>query len=276
MTPVSAHGVRMSGVAIVTGAGRGIGRAVALRLADRGFDLVIVGRDLSASYERYGEATDAPTVQAEIEQRGRRSVAVEGDLRDARVCEQVVERAMDELGRVDVLVNNAGGALSPVERSWASQMPVEDLDDMVRLNAHTAIRCCQAVLPVMREQGSGSIINIGSRVALDPGTKGGLLTPYALSKTVLTQYTRFLALEAGPLGIRVNCVSPGVVATARVMATAVERGIGTEEDLRAIPLRRFATADDIAGAVEFFATNMSAYVTGQVLSVDGGTVVSAT
>lgn len=261
---------------MVTGSGRGIGRAVALRLADRGFDIVIVGRDLSASYERYGEATNAPTVQAEVEQRGRRAVGVEGDLRDPRVCEQVVERAMDELGRVDVLVNNAGGALSPVERSWASQMPIDDLDDMVRLNAHTAIQCCQAVLPAMRAQGSGSIVNVGSRVALDPATKGGLLTPYALSKTVLTQYTRFLALEAGPLGIRVNCVSPGIVATARVMTTATERGIGTEEDLRAIPLRRFATADDIAGAVEFFATDMSAYVTGQVLSVDGGAVVTAT
>ncbi|WP_167288810.1 SDR family NAD(P)-dependent oxidoreductase [Nocardioides seonyuensis] len=265
----------MTQVAIVTGAGRGIGRAVALRLADRGFDVALVGRDLSASYERYGEQAEAGTVQEEVERRGRRALSIEGDLREPEFCHEVADRTRADLGRIDVLVNNAGGALTPVERSWASQMPLGDLDDMIKLNANTAIMCCQAVVPVMREQGGGSIVNVGTRAALDPATKGGLLTPYALAKTVMMQYTRFLALEVGPAGIRVNCVSPGIVATGRVIAGAVARGIGTDADRDAIPMRRFATPEDIAGAVEFFASDLSAYVTGQVLPVDGGSVITA-
>jgi NAD(P)-dependent dehydrogenase (short-subunit alcohol dehydrogenase family) len=261
-------------VAIVTGAGRGIGRAVALRLAERGMDLVVVGRNMSADYERYGEEMSAPTVQAEIANLGRRVLALEGDLQDRDFAASVVQGAVDEFGRVDVLVNNAGGALAPPERSWASHMLLEDLEDMIRLNTYSAIHCCQAVVPVMRSAGRGSIVNIGSRVSLDAATAAGRLTPYAMSKGALTQYTRHLATEVGADGIRVNCVSPGIVATARVVRSAAERGIGTESDLQAIPLRRFATADDIAGPVVFFATDLSSYVTGQVLSVDGGAVLT--
>jgi NAD(P)-dependent dehydrogenase (short-subunit alcohol dehydrogenase family) len=263
-------------VAIVTGAARGIGRAVALRLASSGMDLVVVGRNMSADYERYGEEMGGPTVQAEVEGLGRRVLALEGDLRDRDFAAAVVEEAVGEFGRVDVLVNNAGGALSPPERSWASQMPLEDLEEMVRLNTYSAIHCCQAVVPVMRSAGCGSIVNVGSRVSLDAATAGGRLTPYAMSKGALVQFTRHLAIEVGPDGIRVNCVSPGIVATARVMHFAADRGIGTDEDLQAIPLRRFATADDIAGAVDFFAGDLSTYVTGQVLSVDGGAVLTPT
>ena len=189
---------------MVTGAARGIGRAIALRLADRGYDVVVVGRDLSETYERYGEVLDAPTVQDEVELRGRQVVACEEDLRDAGAAGRVVAAATVALGRVDVLVNNAGGALTPVERSLASEMTVDDPDAMMLLNLRSAVALCQAVVPVMRGQGGGSIVNIGSRVAVDPSIANGRLAPYALSKTSLVQYTRLLAHEVGPDAIRVT------------------------------------------------------------------------
>ena len=201
-------------------------------------------------------------------------MACEEDLRDVEAAGRVVAAATADLGRVDVLVNNAGGALTPVERSRASEMTVEDLDAMMLLNLRSAVALCQAVVPVMRSQGGGSIVNIGSQVAVDPSVAGGRLVPYALSKASLTQYTRMLAHEVGPDGIRVNCVSPGIVATARVMSTAAARGIGTPEDLRTIPMRRFADPADVAGVVAFFASADSAYVTGQVLCVDGGATLT--
>jgi NAD(P)-dependent dehydrogenase (short-subunit alcohol dehydrogenase family) len=264
-----------SQVAIVTGAARGIGRATALRLAREGADIVIVGRDLSPSYERFGEEISAGTVQDEIRGLGRRVLACQGDLRDRAMAQEVIRRALDEFGRIDVLVNNAGGALTPVDRSLASEMPAEDLTEMLKLNLYSTIYCCQEVVPTMREAGHGSIINVASRVAIDPAIQDGRLTPYGLAKSSVIQYSRFLAKELGPAGVRVNCVSPGLVATARIVKTAEERGIGTERELRHIPLRRFATPEDIAGVMEFLACDeLSGYVTGQCLSVDGGAVLT--
>jgi len=259
-------------VAIVTGGSRGIGRAIALRLAARGVDVVVAARNLTGP--RYGEELNAATVPDEVRLLGRRSLGFEGDLCSREVARELVRRTLDAFGRIDILVNNAGGALSPVERSMASQVPDEDIEYMLRLNLLSTIYCCQEALPSMRERGSGSIVNISSRAALDPAQRQGRLTAYGMAKTAMNQYTRFLAQEVGVDNIRVNCVAPGAIATARIMQSAAARGISTDADLQKIPLRRFGTAEEVASVVEFFASGDSAYVTGQCLSVCGGTVLT--
>jgi NAD(P)-dependent dehydrogenase (short-subunit alcohol dehydrogenase family) len=260
-------------VAIVTGAARGIGRAVALKLARHGADVVIADVDLDSA-RVYGEALAAPGVPDEVRALGRRSLGVQGDLCDAAAAQALVQQAVDAFGRLDILVNNAGGALTPVERSLASQVPPEDLAAMWQLNLMTAVHCSQAAMPALRAAGGGSIVNIASRAALDPAQRQGRLTGYGLAKGALVQYTRHLAHEVGPWGVRVNAVAPGAIATARLQATAAARNIGTAADVSGIPLRRLGTADDVAGAVLFLASDASAYVTGQCLSVCGGTVLT--
>ncbi len=259
-------------VAVVTGGSRGIGRAIALRLAAAGADVVVAARNLCGP--RYGEELSAETVPHEIRALGRRSIGFEGDLSERETAKALVRRALDELGRIDILVNNAGGALSPVERSLASVVPDEDIQFMLRLNLLSAVYCCQEALPAMRQQSGGSIINISTRAALDPAQRQGRLTAYGMAKSALNQYTRFLAQDVGPENIRVNCVAPGAIATARIMQSAKERNISTAADTEKIPLRRFGTADEVARVVEFFASDASAYVTGQCLSVCGGTVLT--
>ena len=260
-------------VAIVTGAGRGIGRAIALRLAAQGADVVVSARDLTRS-ERYGETLSAPTVPDEIRALGRKSIGFEGDLCSREVAKALIARTLDAFGRIDILVNNVGGALTPVERSKASVMPDEDIEYLLKLNLMSAVYCCQEALPAMRARKSGSIVNISSRAGLDPSQRQGRLAPYGIAKTGLIQFTRFLAHDVGPDNIRVNCVAAGAIATARILQSAKARGISTDADLATIPLRRLGTADEVASVVQFFASDMSAYVTGQCLSVCGGTVLT--
>ena len=128
--------------------------------------------------------------------------------------------------------------------------------------------------PSMRARKAGSIVNISSRAGLDPSQRQGRLAPYGIAKTGLIQFTRFLAHDVGPDNIRVNCVAAGAIATARIVQSAKARGISTDADLEIIPLRRLGTADEVASVVQFFASDMSAYVTGQCLSVCGGTVLT--
>ncbi len=260
-------------VAIVTGAARGIGRATALLLARQGADVVVSDLRLDAAQE-FGEELAAATVPDEIRALGVRSLGVQGDLCDRRAATDLVERTLDVLGRIDILVNNAGGALSPVERSTGSQVPPEDLEAMWQLNLMTAVHCSQAALPALRQGGKGSIVNISSRAALDPSRRQGRLAPYGMAKGALLQYTRYLAAEVGPWGVRVNAVAPGAITTARLQATAAARNIGTEAEIAAVPLRRLGTAGDIANAVLFLASDAAAYVSGQCLSVCGGTVLT--
>jgi len=260
-------------VAIVTGGGRGIGRSIALRFASLGADVVVVSRDLSPQGERYGEVFTAPTVAEEIQATGRRGLGIEGDLRHRETAQRVVAQTLDEFGRIDILVNNAGGALTPIDRSYASIMPDEDMTELMEVNYLSAVYCSQEVVPAMRRAGGGSIVNISSTAALNASIPNGRLAGYSIAKAAVQVYTRFLAAEVGKDGIRVNAVAPGIVETARILASAKARGIGTPEDLEKIPLRRFAQPEEIAGAVEFFASDLSSYVTGQVLSVCGGSIL---
>lgn len=264
----------MSKVAIVTGAARGIGRGFALRLARLGYDVVVADLKLDGAAE-FGEVLSAATVPEEIIAVGRRSIGVEGDLTRRSDVAALVEKTLAEFGRIDLLVNNAGGAVVPVETSRASQMNDEDMKRMFGINLMTTIYCSQAVVPQMRVQKSGNIINVGSTLGIDAAHRGGRMAHYGMAKTGVIQFTRFLAVEVGPDGIRVNCIAPGSTATARVASQAKARGMVTDDDLPKIPLRRLGTVDDMAGPLEFFATDLSSYVTGQCLSVCGGKVLTA-
>ncbi len=260
-------------VAIVTGAGRGIGRAIALRLAAQGADVVVAARDL-AHAERYGEELGAATVPDEIHALGRKSIGFEGDLCSRDVAKALIERTLETFGRIDILVNNAGGALSPVERSKASAMTDEDIEYMLKLNMLSAVYCCQEALPSMRARKAGSIINIASVAGVDSSKREGRLAPYGIAKAGLIHFTRYLAQDVGPDNIRANCIAAGTIATARILQSSKARGIGTDADLARISLRRLGTPDEVASVVQFFASDLSAYVTGQCLSVCGGVILT--
>lgn len=256
-------------VAIVTGGARGLGRAYALRLARLGADVAVFDIDLQGA-SKFGEVLSAPTVVAEIDALGRRGLAVQADLGQRAAVEDAVARVLRELGRIDILVNNAGGAITPVERSKPSIVPDEDVRLIMDANFMSTLHCCQAVIPTMKAQESGVIVNTASVAAWMIG-RGGNLSLYGVSKAAVTHLTRDLAAELGPFGIRVNAIAPGVMLTARVKSLAEQRGIGTEAEARRIPLRRLGEPEDCAGVIEFLVGDLSRYVTGQCISVCGGT-----
>lgn len=261
-------------VAIVTGAARGLGRAYALRLARLGVDVAVLDVDLQGA-AKWGEKLSAATVVDEIRAFGRRSIGIETDLTVRRAADDAIQHTLLELGRIDILINNAGGALTPVERSKPSIIPDEDIEVTLAVNLRTTINCCQAVIPIMRAQHSGVIVNTSSQLGHSVST-GGAYALYGASKAAVAQYTRSLAAEVGPDGIRANCIAPGVMLTARVAAQAHARGIGVSSEAQHIPLRRLGQPDDCAGVVEFLVSDLSRYVTGQCISVCGGVVLTPT
>jgi NAD(P)-dependent dehydrogenase (short-subunit alcohol dehydrogenase family) len=258
--------------AVVTGAARGIGRAYALRLADLGADVAILDVDLDGA-AKFGEILKARSVAEEVKLRGRRGLGIEADLGDRSSAEGAIRQAHAHFGRVDILVNNAGGLIVPLERSQPSVMPDVDTKTILDANLHSMVFCTQAVVPFMRAQGGGVIVNIASTAGITTFAKG-LMAHYAMSKAAVLHYTRHLAAELGPDQIRANCIAPGIIMTARVAAQAAGRSIGTAADVSAIPLGRLGMPEDCAGALEFLVTDLSAYVTGQCISVCGGRVLT--
>ncbi len=261
-------------VAIVTGAARGIGRAIALQYAAAGAHVVIADLNLQAARD-FNEALDAATVGAEIEALGVRSLEVECDLTERSQAKRLVKEAISAFGRVDVMVNMAGGATTAIERSTPLLTPDEDINDTFKRNYSSTVYCCQSVGPVMVEQGGGSIINCSS-LAGTVASPGGVYAHYGASKAAITQYTRALAGEVGPAGVRANCIAPGIIMTSRVSAQAQERNLGMEEQAQAIPLRRLGGPGDVAGVAQFLASDLSRYVTGQCIAVNGGAYLGAT
>ena len=235
--------------AIVTGASRGIGRAIALRLASAGASVVAGAR-----------GDHAESVVQEIERAGGTAVGVTLDVTDPASITRMAQAAQDGFGRIDVLVNNAG----IVRDQLLLRMKPGDWDAVVATNLTAAFACCRAVLRPMVRQRWGRIVNIGSVVGRtgNPGQAN-----YAASKAGLEGFTRSLALEVASRGITANVVAPGMIETD--MTAALDDRARKALHGR-IPMSRLGTPDDVAAAVCFLASDEAAYITGQVVGVNGG------
>jgi len=214
-------------VALVTGSARGLGRAYALRLAKLGADVVINDVNMKAA-EEFNEQLTAPTVVDEVRKLGRRSIGIQADVCKKSEVDEMFRRILEEFGRIDILVNNAGGRLSPpgAERrirqseAWAASVPQEELRFTIELNLIGTILCSQAASIPMKQQKSGNIINVGSVAGVETCAHSGRGADYALAKAGVIYYTRLLAAELGPYGIRANCIAPGYITSARIVAQA--------------------------------------------------------
>jgi len=265
-------GRRLEGkVAIVTGSGGGMGRGYALHLAGLGADVAILDKDLDVG-RRYGEYADG-SVADEVRGLGQRAIAVQADLSNRAEATAAVEQAVRELGPIDILVNNAGGSITPAGRSFATIVPDEDIDLLYRANFLSALYMCQAAYPLMTKPG-GSIINIVTYGVFGSDATGQGAA-YSAAKAALHTYTRHLAVEVGPAGVRANCIAPGLILTPRIAAAAKERNLGTESQAKSVPLRRLGQVDDMVGTVEFLASDMSKYITGECICVTGGLGLAA-
>lgn len=245
-------------VAIVTGAGRGIGKSIALGLADAGADVVVCART----------AADIEATAEEIRAKGTKSLPVPTDVRQPEQITNLVEKSVAELGRIDILVNNAGGSfitgtMDLTEGGW---------DAIVRENLKSVFLCSQAAARVMIGQKSGNIVNISSVAGISSYT---LCAPYGAAKAGLINFTKTLAMDLAPHDIRVNAIAPGFIASGgllQLFGASPEEMKEKKEGgfLEHIPLSRYGQPEDIVGTTIFLVSDASSYVTGQTLVVDGG------
>ena len=259
-------------VAIVTGAARGLGRAYARRLAGLGAKVAVADLDLQSYREFDAEAKDmtADSTVAEIEASGGAALGIECDVCDHRGVEAMVARVIEQWSRVDVLVANAGGGRGRPVDTKASTIDPALLDLVVSMNLFGTVYSCNAVAPVMKRQRSGKIVTVSSVAGLSASADGGY-AHYGAAKAAIAHYTRYLAQDLGPYGITANCIAPGVIATGRIMATVLPGSSDSNRDRSAlVALRRLGTVEDCARVVEFLATDLSDYVTGAVIPIDGG------
>ena len=258
-------------VALVTGAGRGLGRAYALHLAKLGADVVVNDINLQAAKE-YNEELTAETVPEEIRALGVRSIGIEADVTDRAAVDAMFEQVEQEFGRLDILVNNAGGELRGHDRAQASITPEDDFRFIMDVNLMDTVFCCQAAARIMKRQKSGKIVNIGSQAGLHAHI-GGSGAPYAIAKAAVIQYTRVLAAEMGAYNVNVNCMAPAWILSSRAIAQGRNSGETRTRLESQIALGRLGMPEDVAKVLEFLVTDLSDYVTGQCISVCGGYVL---
>lgn len=241
-------------VAVVTGASRGIGRSIALKLAEEGADIVVNYRKDSSPLAELVE---------QIEKFGRRAVVVQGDVSVFDDARKIIQAAVENFQTVDILVNNAG----ITKDGLILRMKESDFDKVIEVNLKGTFNCIRHVSPIMVKKRSGKIINISSVVGIT-GNAGQ--ANYSAAKAGIIGLTKSAARELAVRGINVNAIAPGFIKTSmtEVLSDKVKEGI-----LSGIPLRRIGTAEDVAEAATFLASSGSDYITGQVINIDGGMVM---
>lgn len=239
--------------AFVTGASRGIGQAIAVALARAGADVALVSRDRDGLAETAGQITAC----------GREAHVVPADVTEQAAVEEAVATAIDRLGHVDIVVNNAGGSNFAVP---FLDLRLSGWDKLIRLNLDSAMYVCHAIGGHLVGRGRGSVINVASVAGL---VASPFLSPYGAAKAGLVSLTKSLAVEWAAQGVRVNALCPGWT------ATDLNRNLWEDETagpatVATVPMRRWARAEEMTGAAVFLASDASSYLTGQALAVDGG------
>ncbi len=241
----------MNKTALITGATRGIGKQIALCLAQNGFDIALNYRT---------ENDELKNTVKEIESYNVKCLPVKGDVSNFEDCERFIKEIIEEFGKIDVLVNNAG----ITKDTLIMRMKKEDFESVIDVNLVGTFNVTKNVISHMMKARSGRIINISSVVGIS-GNAGQ--TNYSASKAGIIGFTKSLAKEVGSRGILVNAVAPGFIETQMTQSLKDEI---KEEIAKTIPLKRMGTAEDVANVVKFLSSEESSYITGQVIQVDGG------
>jgi 3-oxoacyl-[acyl-carrier protein] reductase len=239
-------------VAIVTGGASGLGKSMVNRFADEGCRVVIP--DLN------GPAAESTAKEIEMKSPGK-ALGLEVDVTKPEPVRQMIQTILDKWRRIDILVNNAG--ICPVKAF--EDLTVEDWDKVLVVNLRSMFVCCQAVMPIMIDQNYGKIVNISSYA----GLAGGIVAPvnYSASKGAVISFTKSLAKIYSSKGINVNAVAPGTILTPMTETFSEE---GMEQILNTIPMRRLGLPEEVADGTVYLASDRASYITGQVLSINGG------
>lgn len=244
----------MKKTVLITGSSRGIGRAIAQTFAENGYNVVV----------NYFQAADAAqTLLASLNSQGYAAIAVQADVAKAEQVQAMVEQSIARFGKIDVLVNNAGFA----QQKLFTDITEDEWDKMLNVHVKGVFHCCQSVLPAMISRKQGKIINIASIWGI---TGASCEVHYSTAKAAVIGFSKALAKELGPSNIQVNCVAPGIIDT--------DMNASLEESERLIlqqetPLMRFGTAAEVASAVLYLASDSANFLTGQVISPNGGLVI---
>jgi 3-oxoacyl-[acyl-carrier protein] reductase len=241
--------------AFVTGASQGIGAAIAESLVDAGADVCL----------HYFQSDATPRqLAAKAESRGQRALVLQADLRQEGEVATLLRRTTEFLGGLDVLINNAG---SLVARRKLEEVDLAFWDEVIKINMTTMMLVTRAALPELVKAGSASIVNVASLAGRKGGHGGSLV--YSSAKGAIITWTRALAAELGPRGVRVNCVAPGLILGTRFHDTHTTKE-SADETVRGIPLGRAGSAEDVARAVAYLASEYDGFITGATLDINGG------
>jgi NAD(P)-dependent dehydrogenase (short-subunit alcohol dehydrogenase family) len=246
-------------VAVVTGGGSGIGKATAILLAKNGANLFIMSRNEEKLKE----------TKAECEKFGVKCIYESTDVTDPASIKKSFEKCLDTFGHIDILCNVAGGSTG---RKSTFDLTSDDFDSVYKLNLKNVFLCCKEVLPIMKEQKYGKIVNVSSLIGRAAGDNTNIA--YSSLKAGIDQFSKYLAREVGTLGIRVNSVCPGYIEASQRITDLWAKTQNMQEVFNRLSIKRAGTAMEVANAIVFLASDESSYITGEVIDVNGGAIMA--